>query len=111
MSRSESERSQLNRIAALTMHSQGKTNTHAAREKFLASFEQQVDPDGKLSPQERAKRAEQAKKAYFLVLSLKSAQARRRAKTLVAEAAAAEAEITELGGDAEAEFAELGDAS
>ena len=45
---------------------------------MLDKFEQQVDPDGKLSPAERAKRAEFARKAHFKRLALKSAQARRR---------------------------------
>ncbi|MGH3968275.1 MAG: hypothetical protein ACRDTV_09240 [Mycobacterium sp.] len=40
-------------------------------------FERQVDPDGKLSPAERAKRAEHARKAYFARLALKSARVRR----------------------------------
>jgi hypothetical protein len=36
-----------------------------------------VDPDGTLTPQARAQRAEHARKAYFQRLALKSAQARR----------------------------------
>jgi hypothetical protein len=45
---------------------------------MLDKFEKQVDPEGTLPPQERAKRAENARKAYFARLALKSAQARRR---------------------------------
>jgi hypothetical protein len=41
-------------------------------------FERQVDPDGVLSPEERARRAGHARKAYFTRLALRSAQARRR---------------------------------
>lgn len=52
--------------------------TRKARESFLARFEREVDPDGTLDPAERARRAEHARKAYFLRLSLKSAQARRK---------------------------------
>lgn len=52
--------------------------TAPARDAFMARFERQVDPDGVLSPQERTIRAEHAKKAHFLRLALKSAQARRR---------------------------------
>lgn len=52
--------------------------TAPARKAMLDKFERQVDPDGKLTPAERAKRAENARKAYFSRLALKSAQARRR---------------------------------
>ena len=52
--------------------------THNGRQAFLARFEREVDPDGVLLPAERAKRAENACKAYFQRLALKSAQARRR---------------------------------
>ena len=52
--------------------------TANARKAMLDKFETQVDPDGKLTPAERAKRAEHARKAYFKRLALKSARARRR---------------------------------
>ncbi|TVS83429.1 hypothetical protein [Mycobacterium helveticum] len=48
-----------------------------ARKAMLDKFEQQVDPDGKLAPAERARRAEHARKAHFKRLALKSARARR----------------------------------
>jgi hypothetical protein len=35
---------------------------------FLARFEREVDPNGTLAPAERAKRAENARKAYFTAL-------------------------------------------
>ncbi|WP_254190617.1 hypothetical protein [Nocardia noduli] len=44
----------------------------------MAKFDRLVDPDGMLSPEERAYRAEQARKAYYMRLALKSAQVRRR---------------------------------
>ncbi len=50
--------------------------TAKARQAALDRFERQVDPDGSFSPAERLRRAEHAKKAYFLGLALKSAQAR-----------------------------------
>jgi len=50
--------------------------TQAGRDTFLKRFEDQVDPDRRLSPEVRAKRAESAKKAYFAQLALKSAKAR-----------------------------------
>ncbi|UAK58599.1 hypothetical protein K8P01_22590 [Mycolicibacterium smegmatis] len=55
--------------------------THAARMAMMAKFEKEVDPEGRLSPAERARRAESAKKAYYQRLALKSLKARRnRAK-------------------------------
>lgn len=51
--------------------------TSAGRRAFLARFEREVDPDGTLTPEERTRRAESARKAYFARLALKSAQARR----------------------------------
>jgi hypothetical protein len=50
--------------------------TAPARAAFLDRFERQVDPDGVLDPVDRARRAEQAKKAYFLRLAFQSAKAR-----------------------------------
>ena len=58
------------------MHAQGKTTTTAARSAFLNRFEREVDPDGVLSPAERAKRADHARKAYMTKLAYKSAKAR-----------------------------------
>ena len=52
--------------------------TSPARQKFLQRFEKQVDPDGKLSAEERYRRAEHAKRAYMLKLAKKSASVRKR---------------------------------
>jgi hypothetical protein len=52
--------------------------TRPAREGFYAKFEREVDPEGKLTPQERAKRVEWAMKAHMQRMALKSAKARRR---------------------------------
>jgi len=54
--------------------------TAKARKAALDRFEREVDPNGELTQQERAKRAEHARKAYFARLALKSAQARRTRK-------------------------------
>lgn len=55
--------------------------TAPATAASMARFERQVDPDGVLSPVERAKRAESARRAYFTGLALKSSLARaKRAK-------------------------------
>lgn len=55
--------------------------TSAARAAFANRFEQQVDPEGRLAPSERRKRAESAKRAYYSDLARKSAAARRRKRT------------------------------
>jgi hypothetical protein len=65
------------RIGAETMHAQGKTNTGPARRAFHDRFEREVDPDGILSPEERAKRADHARRAHMSRLALASARARR----------------------------------
>ena len=72
--------------------------TAPARAALMARFEREVDPGGILPPDERARRAEHKRKAYFQRLALKSAKAR-RARSVVAEAEAAEAELAALGGD------------
>ena len=51
--------------------------TAPARQAALDRFEREVDPENILPPAERAIRSEHARKAYFLRLALKSAQARR----------------------------------
>jgi hypothetical protein len=56
--------------------------TAPARRALLDRFERQVDPDGLLSPAERARRAGHARKAYFARLALQSAQARRKTPTV-----------------------------
>ncbi len=43
----------------------------------MSRWEREVDPEGVLTPEDRARRAEHAKQAYFLRLALRSAQARR----------------------------------
>ena len=52
--------------------------TAPARAAAMSRFEREVDPDGVLPAAERAKRAEHARKAYYLGLALKSAEARRK---------------------------------
>jgi hypothetical protein len=51
-------------------------HTAPARKVFLSRFEREVDPEGVLEPQERARRAEHAKKAYFSGLAAASSKAR-----------------------------------
>jgi hypothetical protein len=52
--------------------------TTPARKAFLERFEREVDPELILPAGERAKRAEHARRAYFLRLAKKSADVRRR---------------------------------
>ncbi|WP_328435506.1 hypothetical protein [Nocardia puris] len=51
--------------------------TAKAREALTTKFERLVDPDGLLSPEDRAYRAEHARRAHYTRLALKSAKARR----------------------------------
>lgn len=73
------ERSARARAGAHALHAKydSKRITAPARAAFLARFETQVDPHGELSDQERARRAEHARKAHMASLALRSAQKRR----------------------------------
>ena len=55
--------------------------TAPARRASLARFEDQVDPERKLSADERELRALSARRAYFRNLALRSARARARGVT------------------------------
>ncbi len=75
------ERSLRSRIASYTSWANTKNpsaRTAPARQAALDRFEKQVDPEGVLTPEERQRRAQAAKKAHFSRLALKSVQARRR---------------------------------
>lgn len=80
--------------------------TAPARAALFEKFEREVDPDGTLHPAERARRAEQARIAFYKNLSAKALRSRRRAaeaRKLAADLErAADAADTELmsGGDA-----------
>lgn len=81
MATSASEaRSRAARIAALTRHAFNDTveSTKPARAGFGAKFAREVDPDGVLPPDERARRAQRALRAHMLTLAAKSAAARRK---------------------------------
>jgi hypothetical protein len=66
------------RIGAFALHSQGKTNTAAARDAFLKRFEDQVDPNRELAEAERQRRALAARRAHMSRMALKSARVRRQ---------------------------------
>ena len=53
------------RAGAYAVHARGLTNTAPATAAFLARFEAEVDPDGLLTPDERARRARHALKAIL----------------------------------------------
>ena len=54
--------------------------TAAARKAAHDRFEREVDPDGALPPDERARRAASARRAHFSRLALLSARKRRSRK-------------------------------
>jgi hypothetical protein len=54
--------------------------TAAARKAAMDRFERQVDPDGALSPAERAKRADNARQAHMTRMALASSLARAKRK-------------------------------
>lgn len=65
------------RAAAYSLHAKGGTNTTAATAASQGRFEREVDPDGVLSPDERARRAALARKAYMTDLARRAVRARR----------------------------------
>lgn len=81
MPQSSAERALSARMAAHTRWAKTEDRIAATapmRKAFIERFEREVDPDGKLDPAERAKRAENLRRAHFARLSLKAAQARRK---------------------------------
>lgn len=93
------ERALAARIAAHTRWANTSDTTAAtapARAAFDDRFVRQADPDGVLSPSERARRADHLRRAYFSKLALRSAQARRKSKEY---ANAADQADQELAGD------------
>ena len=81
MSDSTSTRAVRARMAAYASWAQtddATERTAPARAKADERFVRQVDPHGLLAPAELARRVSYARKAYFLGLALKSAEARRR---------------------------------
>jgi hypothetical protein len=76
----------LERIGAHRLHAthDSREITAKARATFLDKFEQEVDPDGVLSVEERQRRAQHARSGHFARLALLSAESRRgKRKTAV----------------------------
>ena len=80
---SQAERSLRARLAAYALHAQHdpRETTANGRAAFLARFDREVDPEGLLEPDERRRRAEQARRAYFARLSLAAVKARQAKRT------------------------------
>lgn len=77
------DRRQIAKLAAHTRWANTADRTAAtapARAAMQAKFEAQVDPDGLLPADERARRAESARRAHYQRLALASAKARRARK-------------------------------
>ena len=83
MALSPKERTLKARLAAHTLQSKVDPTKHTepARAAFMERFLDEVDPNRELPEAERQRRAEHAKKAYFYRMSLKSAAARRKARS------------------------------
>jgi hypothetical protein len=68
----------LGRIGAYTLHARYDSweITQAARTAFAQKFLDQADPDGRLSPPERERRANQLRSAYYARLAKRSWEVR-----------------------------------
>jgi len=83
VSMTPAERTLRARQAAYTMWAREPdpvTRTAPKRRAFMERFDKQVDPDGTLDPETRARMAAQARSAYFADLARRSAKARRLRK-------------------------------
>jgi len=69
------------RIGAHVAHSRHDSRllTEKARQAFRERFEHEVDPDRTLTLDERRRRADQARRAHYARLALRSAEKRRAA--------------------------------
>ncbi len=85
------QRRSRSRLAALVQWSQTSdwsARTQAARDGFHRKFEDQVDPDRRLDPAQRARMADAARRAYFARLGRLSGKARAAKKGGGADAVA-----------------------
>ena len=107
---SPAERSERARLAANTRWSR-EPDRHAAtapgRRAMLEHFEREVDPEGILPPQERAKRAENARQANLARARLKASRLARLRREGAAEAGPAQARATEVEKGLAAAIAEI----
>ena len=77
------ERALRGRIGAFTLHARHdpRATTAAARLAFNGRFVDLVDPERTLPEEERRRRVEAARKAYFTRLAYRSVQSRRARKS------------------------------
>jgi hypothetical protein len=80
-------RRQIARLGAHTAHARNSSEamTAAGRAAVDAKFEHEVDPEGKLDPAERRRRAQHARKAHMHKLAIRSAQVRKARKAQAAQ--------------------------
>lgn len=76
--------------------------TAPARAARRAKLAAEIDPDNKLDSAERERRVDYLVKAHMSRMALKASTNRRRAREAAEKAAAAEAELSALGGDPDA---------
>jgi hypothetical protein len=80
---SPEQRSLRSRMAAHVLHSRvtdAVAHTAPARKAFLDRFEREADPEGVLPLDERTRRAEHLRKAYFTKMAYASSRARAKSK-------------------------------
>jgi hypothetical protein len=100
----QSERTLRAQLAANTgwAFTQDRTaRTAPARRAAFAKFGQAVDPHGVLPPEERAKRAENLRRAHLQQMALRSAKVRRLRAELVRVEQVAVADVEEVSGEAD----------
>lgn len=71
--------------------------TEPARRGLQESWERKADPDRVLTPQERAKRVENLKRAHFQRMALASAESRRRRSAELKKATEPDAAAVKIG--------------
>jgi hypothetical protein len=71
-------RSQIGAHTSWAKTADRSARTAPARKALEEKFLREADPDNRLTPVERAKAAENLRKAHYKRMALKSAQARRR---------------------------------
>lgn len=74
-----STRHQIAALEGWAQETNRSARTQPAREGLEAKFEREVDPDGVMDPETKAKAVEAYRKAYYLRLAQKSAASRRKA--------------------------------
>jgi hypothetical protein len=84
------------RMGALRVHGNGRTNVGPAHAALRLKWELEADPEGVLSPEVRARRGAQLRRAFLIEQSLKGAEVRRshkRAAPVIETSGTAVAEV------------------